>query len=207
MNIELVFPASGQKILTDHNYPLYSALSAVVPQFHEAASGLRFASIGGEPDDDGHLRLTDRSCLRVRVADDAIRTVLPLAGKRLEIAGHAVRLGVPAVRTLIPAPRLFARIVTFKNNDTPKDFLETAREKLAEMGVTAEPELPIHITGDRAGEPHRKIVRIKGVAIVGYSLLVSELSADDSLKLQTHGLGGRTQMGCGFFVPVKEGQQ
>ncbi len=204
MKLELVFPASGQHIPTDHSYPLYSALSAVVPQFHDAASGLRFAAITGEPDGAGHLRLADHSCLRVRVADDAIRTVLPLAGKRLEIAGHAVRLGVSSVRTLIPAPRLFARIVTFKNNDDPEKFLETARGKLAEMGVTAEPELPIHITGDRAGEPHRKIVRVKGVAIVGYSLLVSELTADDSLKLQTHGLGGRTQMGCGFFVPFRE---
>lgn len=204
MKIELVFPAHGQQISTDHNYPLYSALSAVVPQFHETESGLRFAAITGQSDGDGHLRLADHSCLRVRVADDAIRTVLPLAGKRLEIAGHAVRLGVPAVRTLIPAPRLFARIVTFKDADTPDKFLETTRMKLAELGVSAEPELPIHITGDRAGEPHRKIVRIKGVAIVGYSLLVSELSAAASLKLQDHGLGGRTQMGCGFFVPFRE---
>ena len=46
-------------------------------------------------------------------------------------------------------------------------------------------------------------LRIKGLAIVGYGLLVSELSAADSLTLQERGLGGRTQLGCGFFVPAK----
>jgi len=28
------------------------------------------------------------------------------------------------------------------------------------------------------------------------------LSADDSIRLQEHGLGGRTRMGCGFFLPT-----
>lgn len=204
MKIECVFPAHGDRIPIDHNYPLYAALSALVPAFHDADSHLRFATITGEPDGDGHLRLTEHSCLRVRLMDDAIRTILPLAGKRLEIAGHQVRLGVPSVRTLIPAPRLFARIVTFKDADTPDSFLTTARKKLAEIGIAGEAELPIHLVGERAGEPQRKIVRIKGIAIVGYSLLVSELSANDSLSLQEQSLGGRTQIGCGYFVPFRE---
>jgi CRISPR-associated protein Cas6 len=57
--------------------------------------------------------------------------------------------------------------------------------------------------GERAGEPKRRVVRIKGVAITGYSLLVTELSAADSIKLQESGLGGRRHLGCGFFVPAK----
>ena len=50
------------------------------------------------------------------------------------------------------------------------------------------------------------MVRVKGKAVVGYSLIVSGLTAAESVRLQEHGLGGRTRMGCGFFLPVREGK-
>ena len=39
--------------------------------------------------------------------------------------------------------------------------------------------------------------------IVGYSLVVEGLSAVESMLLQERGLGGRTRMGCGFFMPLR----
>jgi CRISPR-associated protein Cas6 len=203
VTIDLVFPARGDAVAVDHAYPLYAALSGLVPQFHDPATALRFAPLTGDPAGDGRLRLTDRSCLRVRVPDDAVRVVLPLAGQRLDVGGRPVRLGVPSVRTLTPAASLVARLVTFKGADGPDPFLATARAKLAALGVSGEPGLPVHLDGDRAGEPVRRVVRIKGATIWGYALVVSELSAADSLTLQAHGLGGRTQLGCGFFVPAR----
>lgn len=205
MTLDLVFPAGGGPLPTDHAYPLYAALSHLAPAFHDPVALLRFAPVSGIGQPDGTLQLSPHSCLRVRLPDDAVRLALPLAGKKLDIAGAGVRLGVPSVRTLVAAPAVVARIVTFKNADTPDQFLATARAKLAELGVTGEPSLPIHIDGERGGEPKRRVVRVKGAAIVGYSLLVSELSAADSLKLQEQGLGGRTHLGCGFFTPAKGG--
>lgn len=203
MTLELVFPAAGSVLPTDHSYPLYAALSAIVPAFHADGSPLRFAPISGVGQPDGTIQLGPHSSLRVRLPNDSVRLALPLAGKKLEVAGAGVRLGVPALRTLVAAPAVVARIVTFKNADAPQQFLATARAKLAELGVTGEPELPIHLDGERAGEPKRRVVRIKGAAIVGYSLLVSELTAADSLVLQERGLGGRMHLGCGFFCPAK----
>lgn len=203
MTLELVFPAIGTTLPTDHSYPLYAALSAIVPAFHADDAQLRFAPISGVGQPDGTLRFGPHSCLRVRLPDDSIRLALPLAGKQMDIAASRVRLGVPSVRTLVAAPAVVARLVTFKNADTPDRFLTTARAKLTELGITGEPSLPIHLDGDRAGEPRRRVARIKRAAIVGYSLLVSELSAADSLVLQERGLGGRTHLGCGFFVPAK----
>jgi CRISPR-associated protein Cas6 len=204
--IDLVFPVRGAFLPTDHSYPLYAAISRLVPEFHAEDSPFRFAPITGIGTPDGRLQLHEHSALRIRTPDDRIRMVLPLAGKRLDIIDDSVRLGVPSVRTLNPAPSLIARLVTFKLDEiTPDTFLATARAKLAEMGVTGEPQLPIHMAGDRAGEAKRRVVRIKGVQIVGYSLIVAELSAADSLKLQEQGLGGRTHMGCGFFAPVRKG--
>lgn len=203
MKVDVVFPAMGENLATDHSYPLYAALSAIVPAFHADDTQLRFAPISGVGQPDGTLRFGPHSCLTVRLPDDCIRFVLPLAGKQLDIVGARVRLGVPSVRTLVAAPAVVARLVTFKNADTPEQFLTTARAKLMEFGISGEPSLPIHLEGDRAGETKRRVVRIKGAVIVGYSLLVSELTAADSLALQERGLGGRTRLGCGFFVPAK----
>ncbi len=204
MTVDLVFPTAGTNLPTDHAYLLYSALSHITPQFHSTDSPLRFASITGVATTDGRLQLGSHSCLRVRLPQEVIKVALPLAGKKLVIGDSTIRLGVPAVRTLVPAPAVVARMVTFKNADSSEQFLTTARAKLAEMGIKGEPQLPIHLDGKWAGEVKRRVVRIKGVTITGYALIVAELSADDSVKLQELGLGGRTHMGCGFFTPAKE---
>lgn len=90
-----------------------------------------------------------------------------------------------------------SRLATFKNADTPGQFLTTARAKLAEIAIDGEPQLPLHIEGERSGEPKRRVLRITDQSgthrsIYGYSLLVTGLTADHSLRLQESGLGGRT---------------
>jgi CRISPR-associated protein Cas6 len=203
VTLELVFPVFGTTLPTDHAYLLYGALSAIVPKFHDEDSRFRFAPITGIGIRDGHLQIADHSSLRVRLPDIDVRLALLLAGKRLALGRSAVRLGVPSLRTLVGAPSLIARLVTFKNADAPERFLTIARVKLTEGGVSGQPKFPIHADGNRAGEPKRRVVRVRGVTIPGYSLIVSELSPLDSLRLQESGLGGRTRLGCGFFTPTQ----
>ena len=47
------------------------------------------------------------------------------------------------------------------------------------------------------------MLRIKGKRVIGYALQVAGLTAEESVRLQELGLGGRTRMGCGFFVPYQ----
>ena len=203
MTIDLLFPIVGESLPTDHAYPMYAALSAAVPQFHEPTHRLRFAPVGGIPDRPGRLRITPCSCLRIRMPDTEMSHVLPLAGRRLEIAGTLLRLGVPTVQMLEPAAMLLARLATFKNAHDPDRFLEDVQRCLGERNLTGIPSIPCFRSGPRTGEPRRRIVRVRGKAIVGYSLLVAGLNAADSLTLQEQGLGGRARMGCGFFLPVR----
>ena len=44
MVVDLLFPARGDAVPTDHAYPLYAALSRAVPAFHDPAAGVRFAA-------------------------------------------------------------------------------------------------------------------------------------------------------------------
>ena len=204
MAVDLLFPAFGDCLPADHAYPLYAALAVTVPAFHNPAADVRFAPLGGPRDAPGLIRLPPYARLRVRLPEERIRLVLPLAGKRLDVVGHSICLGVPTVVPLIPAPALSARLVTIKHADTPETFLTALRTKLNDLGVRGEPAIPLVGAGPHAGEPKRRVVRIKGKAVVGYALLVSGLTAEDSVRLQEVGLGGRTRIGCGFFGPVRE---
>jgi CRISPR-associated protein Cas6 len=110
-------------------------------------------------------------------------------------------VGVPRVRSLIPAPALIARIVTIKKFITPAPFLEAVRRQLDALGIAGEAQLPLTKVGKRQGTPHRHVIRIKGKQVVGFAVQVAGLTADESIRLQEHGLGGRRTMGAGFFVP------
>jgi len=203
MVIEASFPLQGELIPTDHAFLLYAALSHCVPEFHHEKANIRFSPINGTSEGKGLIRIIKGSRLRVRLPADQIAVILPLAGRTLELGRHRIALRSPTVLPLVPAPTLTARIVTFKNATDPDHFLTTARRKLDEIHVAGEPGIPLIQQGERAGEPRRRIVRIKGRQIVGYALQIEGLTAEESLRLQEQGLGGRCRMGCGFFVPVQ----
>lgn len=231
MVLDLIFPVRGDRLPLDHAYALYAALSGLMPALHQHEPRVFILPVNGVPSSPHELQLTEHSQLRLRLPDDHIRTVLPLASKKLDIAGHSIRLGVPSVATLVPAATLFARIVTFKyswrsprelghNADRPNlaalpatlaeasgpnAFLAAVRRLLTEHSIDGEATITLTLSGPHAGQPRRRVVRIKSRAIVGYSLIVSGLSAEHSLRLQELGLGGRGRIGCGFFLPIKEG--
>jgi CRISPR-associated protein Cas6 len=202
MQIEVAFPVQGESIPTDHSYLLYAALTQQVPLFHHETGYVRFAPINGDCGEKGMIRLIGCSRLRIRLPADKIAVVLPLTGGTITVGQSRISLRPPVVVPIIPAPTLTAKFVTFKNSQTPQRFLEVARKKLDEIGILGEPGIPLIQQGERAGEPRRKIIRIKGQRIVGYPLQIAGLTAEESLRLQEEGLGGRCRIGCGFFVPL-----
>jgi CRISPR-associated protein Cas6 len=202
MLCDVVFHVEGRFLPTDHAYPLYAALSRRLPKFHDPQGNWRFAPITGQPVGGGLLQLHRQSVLRVRLPEQDVPRVIPLAGKRLDIHGYTVLLGTPQVGCIGPASELRAWLVTFRNNVDPAAFLNTAVEQLQARGIQGEPSIPVLTSGPHRGQPQRRIIRIKGRSIVGYSLVVRGLSDADSLRLQAEGLGGRIRLGCGFFVPI-----
>jgi CRISPR-associated protein Cas6 len=203
--VDLLFPVRGETLPTDHHYPLFAALSRLVPWLHDATAPVAVAPINGLYGGKGELRIDPpRSRLRFRLRTDDLPRLLPLAGQRLEIMGRAVRLGVPHVMALEPAAELLAHTVLIKNAVEPAAFVAAARQKLDELGVAGRAEVPVIPSGPRKGEPQRKVVRVKKNVLVGYPLRVRSLTAPESLRLQELGLGGRRRMGCGLFFPMKE---
>ena len=114
--------------------------------------------------------------------------------KRLVVAGDSLRVGVPHVQALRPAPVLAARLVTTRNGQDEQRFDREIIRQLSELGITAPPS-----------RGRRRVLRIKDKTVIGYGVRIEGLSTAESLRLQEHGLGGRRKMGCGMFVPVRGG--
>jgi CRISPR-associated protein Cas6 len=199
--IDLAFPVRGRTIPKDHGYALYGALSRQVPAVH-GATWIGIHGIAGKLANPEELTLEPMGTLRVRVPTDKIGELLVLAGATLDVAGRRVEVGAPTVHPLTPVAALDARLVVirftggiskpFDRQAFDQRFVAEAQRQLVKHEIRGELEL--------CG---RQSLSVGGQRVIGHSVRVLGLSADDSLKLQIHGLGGKRTMGCGIFRPAR----
>jgi len=222
--IDIGFRLTGREIPADHGYALYGAVSRHVPWTHNPAQeALGIHPINGLLAGNRLLHLTPSSRLTFRLDADHVHELLPLAGKELDLDGHKLRVGVPTAYTLKPAATLRSRLVTInmrvKENLTPESFLAAVQADLTALGIKGVPGL-VKRQGAKALEGKsaatadrspfiRRTLFIKNkdhpAIVVGYAVIVQGLTAaEESLKLQEHGIGGRRRFGCGIFVPVRQ---
>ncbi|MDA8254112.1 MAG: type I-MYXAN CRISPR-associated protein Cas6/Cmx6 [Betaproteobacteria bacterium] len=192
--IDLHFPVTGRHIPIDHGYPLYSSLSRVLdrpgdPWLHDS-DDLGVHLIRGRHAGPGKLLLTTHSRLTLRLAAERIPAFLTLAGKTLQIGDERIHLGIPQSAILFPAANLYAHLVTTKNGQDEVRFDEEIARQLEALGIQGKPQ-----------RGPRRAFRIKEKRVVGHTLLVANLTAEESIRLQEAGLGGRRKLGCGVFVP------
>jgi len=213
LHINVSFALSGKQLPADHGYLIYSAVSKASPSLH-GNDWLAIELISGFPSGPGLITLPQRGAsLRLRIPAHNYRDVLQLAGKRLDIGSHQIRLGLPVARPLEPAPALYARLVTIKKFTEPEPFLEATKRKLDQFGIKGRVELP----RDERGRYRRRIVTIHGKSVVGFSVAVHDLNDEDSLLLQAgrvktvstddgttqwQSIFSRRAMGCGIFNPI-----
>lgn len=187
--IDLSFQIIGKRIKVDHGAMLHGALSNILPFFHNDDSVgvklIRGRYIGG-----GYLDISPISNLVLRLPASRIIDYISIAGKTIEIAGDKFRIGVFSSRSLIPSVAVHSHIVTTRNGHDEKRFKEEITRQLSAMGIRG-----TFVFGKR------RTFQIHGKQIVGYEMIVTELTAEESIKLQEQGLGGRRKMGCGIFEP------
>ncbi len=207
--VDLAFRVTGGPIPADHGYAVYSAIARRVPTLHENRR-VGVHPIGGRPAGARRLALTPASRLTLRLPAALITEAVALIGVDLDLDGSALSLGAPTIAPLVLRPALWSRLVTISGFMEPEPFLDAVRRQLGEIGVQGEPALldrqhegPID-GGAGSRDPRlRRTLRIRGRDIVGYAVHVGQLTADESLHLQEHGLGGRRRFGCGIFVPAR----
>ncbi len=193
--VEMRFLIQGDRLPVDHGYALYGAISRILPWVHEsdaiAVAPIRGRFVGG-----GNLLLAPSSRIAIRTPVELLPKLLDLAGKSLEVDGARLRVGVPTTHALVPAAVLYAHFVTTKNGLDERRFDAEIRRQLDALEVAGKVE-----------RGPRKTIGIHGKQVVGYAVLLTELTAEESIRVQEVGLGGRRKMGCGVFSPKTGSRQ
>lgn len=200
--VQLVFPVKGTKLHADHNYRLLGSLCRKIPELHNL-QGLAINTISGIPDQQGSISLTSSSRFFLRIPVDAISLVYPLVGQTLTVGEYQISLGNPKLETIQGCESLKSRLVTIKGYTEPMSFLQAANRQLESLEIHAN----LGILANHQGEPKRLTLKInkpipkRSYTIVGFTVVVSDLTEEDSIKLQVSGLGGKRRLGCGVFYP------
>jgi len=212
--LDLEFFLQGNILDADHGYYLHSALSEIIPSHHhpEKRGNTGVHPIYGTPCGGRKIALQGNSRLTLRLGVEKIPEYLVLCGRTLSVGSHPVTVGIPASRNLTPAAVLKSRLVTIKGFTEPEEFLHAAQRQLTNLGILGTPHLVPRKniasaegkTDNREKSPFiKRTLKVKGKNIVGFALVVSNMTAEESLRLQMQGLGGRRTMGCGIFVPQR----
>lgn len=186
--VDLAFPLTGRSVPPDSAQPLHAALQQVLPWLAgEARAGIHPLKLvhGG-----GGL-LSPRTRLLLRLPRERVAEAGALAGRTLDVGGHAVALGEPHERELLPHATLYAYAVAAGGEDEVA-FMQAMEGELQALGVRTQT-----VCGKRGGRP------LDGGTLTTYSLMLHALSAADSLRVQEQGLGPHRLLGCGVFVPHK----
>ncbi len=193
LKIDLLFPLHGHAIPLDHGYVLYAALARALESSGDCwlhdREDVGVHLIRGHYQGKGRLALTAASRLTVRLPATLVHKFLALAGQQLTLGADSLRVGIPQPRALQATPTLYAHLVTTRNGNDENRFDTEIARQLGELGI-----------GCIARRGPRRSFTIKDRKVVAHSVLVNGLTAEESIRLQDKGLGGRRKLGCGIFL-------
>jgi CRISPR-associated protein Cas6 len=207
--VDVSFPLQITSMPRDHGYVLYSAVSRAVPALH-GAKWLGIHPLSGRAIDCDLLEIGRHARLHLRLPADKIPAVLPLAGTTLDMAGRKAAVGAPTIHALVPTASLDARMVTIKLTAAPHRENQTLGRETLDVGAFVtryQAEIERQLSAIEIRRPFeirgRRSLTVAGRRIVGYSVRVTGLLEDESLRLQEMGIGGKRRMGCGVFRPTR----
>jgi CRISPR-associated protein Cas6 len=203
--VDLVFDIQCRELPVDHQRDLSYALCAHVPELADdnplAVHSIHLAgSQNGwerpDPELGQRLILSRRTKLVLRVTADARdRIAERLDGVELDVGGCAMRVGRSKTKKLSSQGTVFSRYVVLEpGEDTDETaFMQRIVSQLAERGIRVRKALSGKTTELQGPEG----------PILTRSLMIADLAADESVRLQQEGLGPLRHMGCGIFIPHK----
>jgi CRISPR-associated protein Cas6 len=201
--VDVLFAIDCKRLPVDHAYALSRAIKETLPWMEEGGGvGIHAIHMAGsqngwqrpEHGTDSHLILSRRTKLTIRVPKERAADLRrDLQGVTLDVAGCPLTVGEGRVRPLSSETTIFSRFVVAPSDFTEDDFLAATASDLQDMGIRVRKALCGKSTplSTPAGTVHTR------------SLLLADLSPEESIRLQQRGLGAHREMGCGIFIPHK----
>ncbi|MBI5331098.1 MAG: type I-MYXAN CRISPR-associated protein Cas6/Cmx6 [Betaproteobacteria bacterium] len=187
---EAQFDLAGRQLPADHGLVLHEALCARLPWLADTP-GAGVHPIQGEDNGAGALVIGRRTKLTLRLPIQRMADAAALCGARFDLGNGPITVGALKERPLMPCAYLYSHFVDLGMADEV-EFLAEARRHLDAMALP----------GGLIPGKQRKM-RVPRGEIVGYSLMLHDISLAQSITLQEQGLGGYRGLGCGLFIPHK----
>ncbi len=203
--VDLLFSINCREIPVDHAHALSAALKAAAPEIFEnsdiAVHTIHVASSahGWERPDfntDEHLILSHRTKLTLRVPKQiASQIQQKLHGATLDIDGCELVIGKAKSKPLSKQGTIYSRYIQCLEGEAEDEicFMQRMAAELEDLGITIKKALCGKTT----------LLHTPDGEMLTRSLMLADLSTEESVKLQHHGLGGGRDMGCGIFIPHK----
>jgi CRISPR-associated protein Cas6 len=199
--VDLVYKIRCRSLPVDHAHALSEALLEHLPWLKgTTGAGMHPISIPEagngwmRPEgEDELLHLSRRTRLILRAPQEHVESASGLTGKTLQVAGHALEVLSVEERPLLALETLFSRYNVIEEGMDEEAFMRNVVEELAEMGIRPRKMLP--------GKGRE--VRSSEGKLQTSSLMIAELTPEESLKIQQRGIGQYQHLGCGLFIPQK----
>ena len=203
--VDLVFDIQCRELPVDHQYDLANALSEHLPDLAEDQRlGVHSIHLAGsqngwerpDPKLGQKLILSRRTKLMIRVpAESRERIQATLDGVEIEISGCPLKIGKSKLKKLSSQGTIFSRYVVLEAGEEADEhaFMHRVVGELADRGIRVKKALCGKTTAvDGPDGP-----------VMTRSLMIADLGAEESVRLQQEGLGPLRHMGCGIFIPHK----
>lgn len=201
--VDLVFDIDCRRLPVDHAYALSAAIMHTVPWIKDDPRiGIHNIQVAGSQNGwerphhgtENYLLLSHRTKLVLRIPREHLQAIQKeVTGLSLDISGCPMQIKNAKMRQLSKHTTLFARYVVSTNMEEEHVFLDWAVQEFRQMDIRV-----------------RKALCGKSVTlstptgpIATRSLLLAELSLEESIRLQQIGLGDYRMLGCGLFLPHK----
>lgn len=189
--VELRFQIIGTTIPRNYHYCLYSAITNDCSSLKRSVNWRCGRISGVSVFNHDTLRLQN-SYISIRCEKEMIKDLEPLYQRQLVLGKEAlVSIALSEIVSVTPKTSLFAWVSIKTGKNKKPDlarFAVSLGKQLAGLNIDTLPEI---------GREETLIIK-KEPGLV-YPVSFENLRPDESISLQSQGVGGRSHLGCGFF--------
>lgn len=197
--IDVAFKIQCKTLPYDHACDLSKAITSKMPWLlKDKLIGIH--TLHGPESGNGWVRsekeeifLSKRTRLILRISRSDANKAKELEGENINVLGNNIKIGKSNTKTFLIVRDLICRCVLCDKEQDEEDFLLDIKKELFTHGV------PIK----KAICGKAKSITINGENRFTRSLMIADLSKENSILLQDIGIGDGRIFGCGIFLPHK----
>lgn len=200
--LDLLFKIDCKSLPLDHGYALSEQIMLHLPwikdepkagihQIHVAESANGW--IRPENPETEVLCVSRRTKMTIRLPHHRLEDAQALVDKTLDIHGHSLTVGSFSVKKLSKLTTIFARYIDTQGSEDENYFLESMQQQLLGMGINVKKMMSGKLLSHQTNEG----------PLLTRKLMVSDLTVEQSIRLQEQGLGDKMLFGMGIFMPHK----